>query len=196
MDSPARGLYRSLGYEDLARQVLFPSAPRPYAVMGAPLPLRRSGLTAQAYRFPPARAARLTSCHHPYAAGVENHGQAQVQRMSRLMVKTLRDDPADAETLSHKLLVRAGYVRRTAAGIWTWLPLGKKVLDNVARVVREEMDAIGAQEVAAARPAAQGAVRGDRPLGGVRRPAVPPQGPQGRATTSSARPTRRSSPWW
>ncbi|MFD9882038.1 proline--tRNA ligase [Streptomyces alboflavus] len=71
----------------------------------------------------------------------------QVQRMSRLMVKTLRDDPADAETLNHKLLVRAGYVRRTAAGIWTWLPLGKKVYENVARVVREEMDAIGGQEV-------------------------------------------------
>ncbi|MEV2196933.1 proline--tRNA ligase [Streptomyces phaeochromogenes] len=73
---------------------------------------------------------------------------AQVQRMSRLMVKTLRDDPADAEVLSHKLLVRAGYVRRTAAGLWSWLPLGKKVLNNVERVVREEMDAIGAQEVA------------------------------------------------
>ncbi|WP_030686031.1 proline--tRNA ligase [Streptomyces sp. NRRL B-1347] len=72
---------------------------------------------------------------------------AQVQRMSRLMVKTLRDDPADAETLNHKLLVRAGYVRRTTAGIWTWLPLGKKVYENVARVVREEMDAIGGQEV-------------------------------------------------
>ncbi|KWT56595.1 proline--tRNA ligase [Streptomyces albus subsp. albus] len=72
---------------------------------------------------------------------------AQVQRMSRLMIKTLRDDPADAETASHKLLVRAGYVRRTAAGIWTWLPLGKKVLENVSRIVREEMDAIGAQEV-------------------------------------------------
>ncbi|MYZ36700.1 MULTISPECIES: proline--tRNA ligase [unclassified Streptomyces] len=72
---------------------------------------------------------------------------SQVQRMSRLMVKTLRDDPADAETLSHKLLVRAGYVRRTSAGIWSWLPLGKKVLDNISRVVREEMDAIGAQEV-------------------------------------------------
>ena len=72
---------------------------------------------------------------------------AQVQRMSRLMIKTLRDDPADAETLNHKLLVRAGYVRRTAAGIWTWLPLGKKVLENVTRVVREEMDAIGGQEV-------------------------------------------------
>ncbi|MFB8349138.1 proline--tRNA ligase [Streptomyces niveus] len=72
---------------------------------------------------------------------------SQVQRMSRLMAKTLRDDPADAETLSHKLLVRAGYVRRTSAGLWSWLPLGKKVLDNIARVVREEMDAIGAQEV-------------------------------------------------
>ncbi|GHB30139.1 MULTISPECIES: proline--tRNA ligase [Streptomyces] len=72
---------------------------------------------------------------------------AQVQRMSRLLIKTLRDDPADAETLNHKLLVRAGYVRRTAAGIWTWLPLGKKVLENITRVVREEMDAIGGQEV-------------------------------------------------
>ncbi|MFG3253584.1 proline--tRNA ligase [Streptomyces sp. NPDC048172] len=72
---------------------------------------------------------------------------ARVQRLSRSMLKTLRDDPADAETLNHKLLVRAGYVRRAAAGIWTWLPLGKQVLENVTRVVREEMDAIGGQEV-------------------------------------------------
>ncbi|MFF8265787.1 proline--tRNA ligase [Streptomyces sp. NPDC016562] len=72
---------------------------------------------------------------------------SHVQRMSRLMAKTLREDPADAETLSHRLLVRAGYVRRTSAGVWTWLPLGKRVLDNVSRIVREEMDAIGAQEV-------------------------------------------------
>ncbi|MGX8908650.1 proline--tRNA ligase [Streptomyces netropsis] len=72
---------------------------------------------------------------------------AHVQRMSTTMIKTLRDDPADAETASHKLLVRAGYVRRTSAGVWTWLPLGKKVLDSVSRVVREEMDAIGGQEV-------------------------------------------------
>ncbi|TDT30141.1 prolyl-tRNA synthetase [Streptomyces sp. BK208] len=73
--------------------------------------------------------------------------KAPVQRMSKLMAKTLRDDPADAEVLSHKLLVRAGYVRRTAAGLWSWLPLGKKVLGNIERIVREEMDAIGAQEV-------------------------------------------------
>ncbi len=72
---------------------------------------------------------------------------SHVQRMSRMMLKTLRDDPADAETASHKLLVRAGYVRRSSAGVWTWLPLGKRVLENVARVVREEMDAIGGQEV-------------------------------------------------
>ncbi|MQY15994.1 Proline--tRNA ligase [Streptomyces sp. RB5] len=67
--------------------------------------------------------------------------------MSTMTLKTLRDAPGDAETASHRLLVRAGYVRRAAAGMWTWLPLGKRVLDNVARVVREEMDAIGGQEV-------------------------------------------------
>ena len=67
--------------------------------------------------------------------------------MSSLFLRTLRDDPADAEVPSHKLLVRAGYVRRAAPGIYTWLPLGKMVLDNIARVVKEEMDAFGAQEV-------------------------------------------------
>ncbi len=67
--------------------------------------------------------------------------------MSGLFLRTLREDPADAEVLSHKLLVRAGYVRRVAPGVYSWLPLGQKVLRNVERVVREEMDAIGAQEV-------------------------------------------------
>src|SRR6195952_1273988 len=67
--------------------------------------------------------------------------------MSRLFLRTLRDDPADAEVPSHKLLVRAGYVRRVASGIWSWLPLGKIVLDRVADVVREEMNRIGGQEV-------------------------------------------------
>ncbi|MBA2640280.1 MAG: proline--tRNA ligase [Nocardioidaceae bacterium] len=67
--------------------------------------------------------------------------------MSTLFVRTLRDDPADAELPSHRLLVRAGYVRRAAPGIYSWLPLGHRVLRNVERVVREEMDAIGAQEV-------------------------------------------------
>jgi prolyl-tRNA synthetase len=70
-----------------------------------------------------------------------------ISRMSSLFLRTLRDDPADAEVPSHKLLVRAGYVRRIAPGIYSWLPLGKIVLDNIARVVKEEMDRIGAQEV-------------------------------------------------
>ncbi len=68
-------------------------------------------------------------------------------RMSRLFLRTLRDDPADAEVPSHKLLVRAGYVRRVAPGIYSWLPLGLKVLAKVEEIVREEMDAIGSQEV-------------------------------------------------
>ena len=68
-------------------------------------------------------------------------------RMSTLFLRTLRDDPADAELPSHRLLVRAGYIRRVAPGIYTWLPLGLRVLRNVERVVRQEMDAIGAQEL-------------------------------------------------
>jgi prolyl-tRNA synthetase len=67
--------------------------------------------------------------------------------MSQLFLRTLREDPADAEVPSHRLLVRAGYVRRTAPGIYSWLPLGKRILDTVAQIVREEMDRIGAQEV-------------------------------------------------
>ncbi|MCK8670495.1 proline--tRNA ligase [Rhodococcus sp. HM1] len=70
-----------------------------------------------------------------------------ITRMSHLFLRTLRDDPADAEVASHKLLVRAGYVRRIAPGVYSWLPLGLKVLRQVERVVREEMNAIGAQEI-------------------------------------------------
>ncbi len=68
-------------------------------------------------------------------------------RMSTLFLRTLREDPVDAEVPSHRLLVRAGYVRRAAPGIYTWLPLGFEVLRNIERIVREEMNAIGAQEV-------------------------------------------------
>src|SRR5699024_10393829 len=67
--------------------------------------------------------------------------------MSTLFLRTLREDPADAEVPSHKLLVRGGYVRRVAPGIYSWLPLGLRVLRNVEQIVREEMDAIGGQEV-------------------------------------------------
>ena len=67
--------------------------------------------------------------------------------MSTLFLRTLRDDPADAEVPSHRLLVRAGYIRRVAAGIYSWLPLGVITLRNIENVVRQEMDAAGFQEV-------------------------------------------------
>ena len=70
-----------------------------------------------------------------------------VLRMSTLFLRTLREDPADAEVASHRLLVRGGYVRRIAPGIYSWLPLGRLVLEAVTRVVREEMEGIGGQEV-------------------------------------------------
>ena len=68
-------------------------------------------------------------------------------RMSTLFLRTLREDPTEAEVTSHKLLVRAGYIRRAAPGIYTWLPLGLRVLAKVEAVVREEMNAAGCQEV-------------------------------------------------
>ncbi len=70
-----------------------------------------------------------------------------VLKLSSLFLRTLREDPADAEVASHKLLVRAGYIRRAAPGIYTWLPLGLRVLRNVEQIVREEMNQAGAQEV-------------------------------------------------
>jgi prolyl-tRNA synthetase len=70
-----------------------------------------------------------------------------ILRMSSLFVRTLRDDPNDAEVPSHRLLVRAGYIRRNAPGIYTWLPLGLRVLRKIEQVIRDEMDAMGAQEL-------------------------------------------------
>jgi len=67
--------------------------------------------------------------------------------MSTLFLRTLREDPADAEIPSHRLLVRAGYIRRAASGGYTWLPLGYRVFRNIERIIREEMDRMGAQEV-------------------------------------------------
>ena len=70
-----------------------------------------------------------------------------VQRASQLFLPTLRDAPADAEATSHKLLVRGGYIRQVSTGIWTFLPLGWKVHQKVVQIVREEIDAIGGQEM-------------------------------------------------
>ena len=70
-----------------------------------------------------------------------------ITRMSELFLRTLRDDPADAEVPSHKLLIRAGYVRAVGPGIYSWLPLGLRVLRKIENIVRSEMDAIGGQEI-------------------------------------------------
>jgi prolyl-tRNA synthetase len=68
-------------------------------------------------------------------------------RASQLFLPTLRDDPAEAEAASHKLLVRGGFIRQVSAGVWTFLPLGWRVHQKVAQVIREEMNAIGGQEM-------------------------------------------------
>jgi prolyl-tRNA synthetase len=68
-------------------------------------------------------------------------------RVSRFLLSTVKETPADAEVVSHQLMLRAGLIRKVAAGIYTWLPLGNRVLRKVERIVREEMDRAGAQEV-------------------------------------------------
>jgi prolyl-tRNA synthetase len=68
-------------------------------------------------------------------------------RLSELFLPTLRDDPADAEALSHRLMIRAGLIRQVGAGLWTWLPAGFRVIRKVEAIVREEMEAIGGQEM-------------------------------------------------
>ena len=70
-----------------------------------------------------------------------------MSRLSTLFLPTLRDDPADAEALSHRLMVRAGLIRQLGAGLWTWLPAGHRVIQKVEAIIREEMDAIGGQEM-------------------------------------------------
>src|SRR6195952_4804563 len=68
-------------------------------------------------------------------------------RLTRSLVPTLKEIPAEAQIASHRLMLRAGLVKQTAAGIYAWLPAGLRVLRNIAQIVREEQDAIGAQEV-------------------------------------------------
>jgi prolyl-tRNA synthetase len=70
-----------------------------------------------------------------------------IARASKLFLPTLRDAPADAEAVSHKLLVRGGYIRQVTAGVWTFLPLGWRVHQKIVQIIREEMDAIGGQEM-------------------------------------------------
>lgn len=86
-----------------------------------------------------------------------------------MFLRTLREDPADADVDSAKLLQRAGYIRKAAPGIWTWLPLGLRVLNKIEAIIREEINGIGAQEVHFPGPAAARTLRGHPSLGGVRR---------------------------
>ena len=83
---------------------------------------------------------------HPPRLALTKIGRVS-SRLSQLFVRTLREDPVEAEVASHRLLLRAGYIRRLAAGVFTWLPLGLKVRRRIETIVREEMEAAGAQEV-------------------------------------------------
>ena len=71
----------------------------------------------------------------------------RVISLSRLYMPTLKEDPVEAELASHRLLLRAGMIRRTASGVYTFLPLGEKVLQKVEGIIRDEMDGVGAQEI-------------------------------------------------
>ena len=68
-------------------------------------------------------------------------------KISQYLIATLREAPAEAEIISHQLMLRAGMIRKIASGIYTWLPLGLRVLRKVEAIIREEMDRIGAQEL-------------------------------------------------
>ena len=119
-----------------------------------------------------------------------------ILRMSSLFVRTLRDDPADAEVPSHRLLVRAGYIRRAAPGIYTWLPLGLRVLRNIEGIIREEMDAIGAQELLVPGAAAARSPTRRAAAGPTTATASSGSRTARAATTCSGPPTRRCSPSW
>ncbi|HCV25392.1 MAG TPA: hypothetical protein DGN59_18205, partial [Candidatus Latescibacteria bacterium] len=74
-------------------------------------------------------------------------GELSNMRMSRLFSQTLREAPADAEVASHILLMRAGFIRQLASGIFSYLPLAQRALSKIEQVIREEMEAIGGQEI-------------------------------------------------
>ena len=147
--------------------------------------------------------------HHRYAARPaqrreRRRGSANIprhfwpgpgpMRLSRYPINTLRDVPADAEVVSHQLMLRAGLIRRLASGLYTWLPMGLRVLRKVEAIVREEMDRAGAIELADADGAAGGALAGIGALGPVRARAAAPRGPPRPVVLSRTRRTRKSSP--
>ena len=89
-------------------------------------------------------------------------------RWSKTLIPTLKEDPADAEVISHKLLVRAGFIRQVSRGIYDYFPLALKVIRKIETIVRQEMDRAGAQELLAADRFARRALARERPLGDLR----------------------------
>ena len=112
-----------------------------------PFGVPRTNATMLASVEPPRLGGRLARPRAHAAAEEGGRRYTLAMRLSQLFFTTLRDDPADAEMPSHRLLVRAGYVRQLGAGIYTLLPLGFRVARRVEQVIREEMDAIGCQEM-------------------------------------------------
>ena len=116
-----------------------------------------------------------------------------VTRLSHYFLRTLREDPADAEVSSHRWLVRAGYIRRQAPGIFAWLPLGLRVKAKIEGIIRDEMTNAGAYEVHFPALLPRDPYESDRPLGDVRRRHLPSARTARAPTTCSPRRTKRSS---
>ena len=112
-------------------------------------------------------------------------------RWSRAFLPVLKESPADAQIVSHKLMLRAGLVRQTAAGIYAWLPLGFRVLKKIEQIVREEQDRAGAHGNADADAAVGRPVARERPLRRLRPGNAAHQATATSARCSTARPTRR-----
>ena len=148
---------------------------------GAQIPPPRSGIS---YTFKVYQVNRFTRLpERPMPTGVSRGvGSLAAMRMSALFLRTLRDDPADADVDSHRLLLRAGYIRRVSAGIYSWLPLGARVLRKVSEIVRQEMDRAGAQEIDPPDRAAARALGAHRPQR------------RSTATSCSGSPTARTRP--
>ena len=112
-------------------------------------------------------------------------------RWSRAFLPVLKESPSDAQIVSHKLMLRAGLVRQTAAGIYAWLPLGFRVLKKIEQIVREEQDRAGAHRDADADDPVGRAVARDRPLRRLRARNAAHHATATSARCSTARPTRR-----
>ena len=128
----------------MSPRLQFGELQRPAEYSGRPVVL---ALPSAASRRAMARTAASGGPRSVTALERPEQPRCPVLRMSTLFLRTLREDPVDAEVASHRLLVRGGYIRRAAPGGFTWLPLGWIVYRNIERVVREEMDREGFQEV-------------------------------------------------